>query len=337
MRVKRSNFKTTAECYAHFGNTNSTIIKSVCDLIDHNNSKKETTRRNNERKTTTELPPPDDSTLPAVDTETAVLPSSKHTDAFDDYNICRSIYVELQTKSNEQARHYAACLSESRQCHLDYRALFDKTDARHTQTVESERATKNELLVHQTQLDLVNKQLVTMDLANNATAAELRRVRNEKTTLTAEVARLSAIVSVKHTAAEACSADLKSAENSATSIKIQLARVLANHTTPEDYRALCPITHDRLLAYYGIFGLACTLILILLLIAASYAIKHHRLLRRSQALLAKSAGFVSMHDFVNPPGCPNCRATTGMPNTNAGSDDTGSVTVDLHDVNPASS
>lgn len=305
-------------------------------MIDHKNAQKATAQRNKERlqRTTTELPTDGDSTPPAVDDDTTIVTPSQNTGAFDDYNICRSIYVELQTQSNEQARHYKACRAENRQCHSDYKALYDKTDARHSQTVESEHATRTELRVHQAKLALVNKQLVAMDLANNATAAELRRVRSEKINLTAEVSRLSAIVSVKHTAAEACSVDLEAARNSATATKIQLARVLANHTTPDDYQAICPITHNRLVLYYGIFALACVIILILLLTAACYAVKHHRLLRRSQALLAKSAGYLDMHDFVNPPDCPNCRANTGMRNPNI---DPGTVAIDLDDENPTSS
>ena len=307
-------------------------------MIDINNDKKEAALRNKERlQTTTEPTTVEDTTLPAVNDETTLVVPSQDTEAFDNYNICRSLYVELQNMSNEQARHYDACRSENRQCHTDYRALYDKTNARHSQTVESEQATKAELRVHQAKLDMVNKRLVSMDLAQNATASELQRVRSEKIDLTAEVSRLSAIVAVKHTAAEACAVDLESAKNSATHTKIQLARVLANHTNPDDFRALCPITHDRLVAYYGIFALACSLILILLLTAACYAVKHHRLLRRSQALLAKSAGYVGMHDFTNPPDCPNCRANTGMRNPNANGADAGPVAISLEDENPASS
>lgn len=326
MRVPRSLFQTTAECYKHYGNTNSSLVRSVCDLIDIN--------KHNDRLTTTAPPsPPTATTSPAEADDTT---PSKDAEAFDNYSICRKIYVELQSKANEQARHYQACRAENRQCHTDYRALFDKTNARHSQTVQSEQATKTELKVHQAKLDLVNKQLVAMDLANNATSAELARARAEKTALTAQVSRLTAIVAVKHTAAEACSVDLKEAQTSATATKIQLARVLANNTHPDDFASICPITHDRLVIYYAIFALACTIILILLIIAACYAVKHHRLLRRSQALLARAEGYVGMHDFNGPPDCPTCRANTGMANPSAAADaNTGTATINFDDdVNP---
>ena len=291
--MKRAKFNTTAECLAHY-NIPSTMTDALCELIDENNARKARELATAAPATTTSSP--DATSSPP----TVEVPTTTGTRIHSDYSICRSIYVELQKQANEQARHYASCRSENRQCHADYKALYDTTDARHAATLQSEQDTQAKLLVHQAKLDSVNKQLVRLDMTNNATAEELQRVRREKEDLTAEVARLKAIASVKHVAAEACSVDLKSARSSATATKIQLAKVLANHTSAEDFRDLCPITSDRLLAYYGVFGLCCTLILILLVLATTFGIKHHRLLRRSQNLLARASGYMDMHNFDNP-------------------------------------
>ena len=302
MRVKRASFKTTAECLAHY-EIRSTLTDALCELIDENNARKDQSQATT--ALTSKTPPPDvNNTLPTV-APTVDVPTTTTRTIHTDYTLCRSIYVELQKQANEQARHYAACRSENKQCHADYKALFESTDARHAATLQSERDTRAKLLVHQAKLDSVSRRLVHLDMTHNATAGELQRIRKEKEDLTAEVSRLTAIASVTHVAAEACSVDLKSARSSATATKIQLAKVLANHTSAEDFRDLCPITSDRLLAYYGVFGLCCTLILILLVLAMTYAIKHHRLLRRSQALLARAAGYVDMHDFANPQDAPD--------------------------------
>ncbi|MEC7293324.1 MAG: hypothetical protein VXU46_00385 [Planctomycetota bacterium] len=272
-------------------------------MIDENNARKDQSQATT--ALTSKTPPPDVKNSPPTVAPTVDVPTTTTRTIHTDYTLCRSIYVELQKQANEQARHYAACRSENKQCHADYKALFESTDARHAATLQSERDTRAKLLVHQAKLDSVSRRLVHLDMTHNATAGELQRIRKEKENLTAEVSRLTAIASVTHVAAEACSVDLKSARSSATATKIQLAKVLANHTSAEDFRDLCPITSDRLLAYYGIFGLCCTLILVLLVLAMTYAIKHHRLLRRSQALLARAAGYVDMHNFENPQDAPD--------------------------------
>ena len=302
MRVKRASFKTTAECLAHY-EIRSTLTDALCELIDENNARKDQSQATT--ALTSKTPPPDINNSPPTVAPTVDVPTTTTRTIHTDYTLCRSIYVELQKQANEQARHYAACRSENKQCHADYKALFESTDARHAATLQSERDTRAKLLVHQAKLDSVNRRLVHLDMTHNATAGELQRMRKEKENLTAEVSRLTAIASVTHVAAEACSVDLKSARSSATATKIQLAKVLANHTSAEDFRDLCPITSDRLLVYYGIFGLCCTLILVLLVLAMTYAIKHHRLLRRSQALLARAAGYVDMHNFENPQDAPD--------------------------------
>ena len=297
MRVKRASFKTTAECLAHY-EIRSTLTDALCELIDENNARKDQSQATT--ALTSKTPPPDINNSPPTVAPTVDVPTTTTRTIHTDYTLCRSIYVELQKQANEQARHYAACRSENKQCHADYKALFESTDARHAATLQSERDTRAKLLVHQAKLDSVSRRLVHLDMTHNATAGELQRIRKEKENLTAEVSRLTAIASVTHVAAEACSVDLKSARSSATATKIQLAKVLANHTSAEDFRDLCPITSDRLLAYYGVFGLCCTLILILLVLAITFGIKHHRLLRRSQNLLARAAGYVDMHNFDNP-------------------------------------